>query len=97
MRAQDTIAEIGIDGNGGLYVKPSNKTFPYMYREALEVSWAVKHSRLYSPPPRKWSHLNWFQHICQAAKVQGCDLSITQDTDWSNISSDLREEIERQD
>ncbi|HTN93879.1 MAG TPA: hypothetical protein VMJ33_04795 [Gallionella sp.] len=36
---RDAISEIGMDDEGRLYVAPETKTFPYIYREAMEVHW----------------------------------------------------------
>ncbi|MEJ1959881.1 MAG: hypothetical protein WDM70_11045, partial [Nitrosomonadales bacterium] len=47
----DGIKEVGIDHEGRLYVTPKSKTFPMIYREAMEVHWDVKGRYLYAPPP----------------------------------------------
>ena len=90
---QDKIEEVGIDGNSRLYVRPSAKKFPFMYREAVEVHWDEKGGFLYSPEPREWSYFDWFTHIIGAAKLQGCALVLSKDTKWTNVPSSLREEI----
>ncbi|MFD1218131.1 hypothetical protein [Microbulbifer celer] len=40
---EDKIKEIGIDGEGRLYLKPAVETFPMIYREAMEVHWSSEH------------------------------------------------------
>ena len=89
----DNIIEIGINNNEGLYIKPELSKFPYMYREALEVHWDEKENYLYSPKPRKWSYLDWYNHMHDAAKIQSYKLLITQKTNWVNIPENLKQEI----
>ena len=89
----DHIIEVGIDGKERLYVKPAKVKFPYMYREAVEVNWNESNSYLYSPKPRKWSYFDWYNHILGAAKLQGCELQLTENTIWNNVSPQLKSEI----
>ena len=93
---QDEIQEIGIDIQERLYVKPSFKRFPHIYREAMEVHWDDEGAYLYSPKPRKWSYLDWYKQIIKAGKEQSCSLTITKDTVWVNIPEKLKEEILKQ-
>jgi len=90
----DTIAEIGIDQSGRLYIKPTTKKFPYIYREAMEVTWDTTTDALYSPVPREWSYRDWYRQIVNAATEQGCALMITSETRWTNVPDDLRSKIE---
>jgi hypothetical protein len=89
----DEISEVSIDESGSLHVFPSHQVFPYICREAMEVSWSDARQSLYSPPPRKWTYLRWYWQILAAAKEQGCDLRVGANTKWSNIPDSLREEI----
>jgi hypothetical protein len=89
----DTIEAIGIDEQGSLWVKPSAATFPYIYREAMEVHWDPKRQCLYSPRPREWSYGVWFKQITEAAREQGVELRIEQTTLWSGIDADLQTAI----
>lgn len=89
----DEIREVGINGEGSLYVVPAVATFPYIYREAMQVGWDPTESRLFSPKPREWTHLQWFQQIVSAAKEQGCLLEIGKRTKWVNIPVELQTEI----
>jgi len=50
----DLIEAVGIDESGSLWVKPATATFPYIYREAMEVHRDAERACLYSPKPRKW-------------------------------------------
>ena len=67
---EDAIAEVGIQDSGGLYVRPTRESLPYIYREGVEVHWDTKKKLLYSPKPREWSYFDWFRHIIGTAKVQ---------------------------
>ncbi|AZH14719.1 hypothetical protein EIB18_19780 [Caulobacter vibrioides] len=91
--AEELISEIGISSQGELFIRPANKTFPYIYREAMQVSWDPALGYLYSPPPREWSHLDWFQQICSAALEQGADLVIGPRTKWRDVPENIRVEI----
>jgi hypothetical protein len=92
----DAIAEIGIDDKGQLYVAPQTKTFPYIYREAMEVYWNDAGRYLFAPPPPRAQLAQpiwWFHQIIAAAKEQACELRIEPETKWHNIPQQLREEI----
>ena len=93
----DAIAEVGIDDRGRLYVAPATHTFPYIYREAMEVHWDAQCGYLHSPPaPRAElaSPAWWFRQILAAAEEQGCQLRLGPQTRWHNVSKHTREEIE---
>ncbi|MBE9555818.1 MAG: hypothetical protein IMF08_03090 [Proteobacteria bacterium] len=49
----DQIEAVGIDGNGSLWVKLAASTFPYIYREAMEVQWDADRLCLFSQRPRQ--------------------------------------------
>jgi hypothetical protein len=89
----DSISEIQIDSEGRLLVYPENSSFPYMYREAMEVCWYGEFRALYSPKPRKWTYPQWFTQICSAAKEQGTCLEIRQNTRWKNVPDEVRQQI----
>ena len=91
----DFITEVGIDEQERLYVRPSIATFPYIYREAVEVHWEPVRHHLHSPKPREWTYLQWFQHIIGAAALQSYDLRLTPSTTWTNIPSELSAEMQR--
>lgn len=69
------------------------KDFPFIYREAMEVSWDVEGKCLYSPKPRKWSYFEWYLRILQTAKQRGCELVVKEETEWANIPEALINEI----
>lgn len=90
---QDTIDVIEIDGAGQLHVVPSSHSFPYIYREAVEVNWDTVRLSLYSPKPREWSYSQWFQQILQAARAQGCELRLAERTQWLNVDPVIKAEF----
>ena len=93
----DTIAEIGIDNQGRLYIVPAVQKFRYIWREAMEVHWEERRSRLYGAELKNyegsWGYLEWFHQIIKAAMEQGINLSITEGTKWLDISSNLKNDI----
>ena len=94
----DAIKAVGIDDHGSLWVKPATASFPYIYREAMEVNWDTEEQRLFSPKPREFpdldfSRFDWFRQIVAAAREQGVELIVIETTEWSNIESDLRTKI----
>lgn len=91
----DSIAEVGIDHLNQLYVRPSTATFPYIYREAIEVHWDPNGQFLYSPKPREWTYLRWFQQVIRAAELQDYDLRLTLSTTWRNVPPELIADIQR--
>ena len=90
---RDKISEIMIDAAGQLHVFPVSRTFPYIYRKAIEVHWNPKLQSLYSPPPREWSYARWFKQILAAAREQGCELSVGVSTVWHNIPESMKAEF----
>ena len=90
----DLIDEIVIDDTDRLRIKPRSKTYPMIYREALEVRWDAEGKYLYSPMPREWSYFDWFRHIIDTADPGKTDLALAGDTRWINIPDTLRHDIE---
>jgi hypothetical protein len=95
----DAIKAVGIDEQGSLWVKPATAAFPYVYREAMEVHWDAEKSRLFGAKPRTFPDLDfsrprWFRQIVAAAEEHGVELILVETTEWSNIDSDLRAQIE---
>lgn len=90
----DEITEIAIDENERLLIKPKRTKFTLIYRTATEVHWDEKLSALYSPKPREWNYLNWYQHIINVAEVEcNTKLILTARTLWTNIQDDLKKKI----
>lgn len=90
----DQIAEIGIDIEERLYIKPMVVHFTHIYRTATEVHWDEKGLFLYSPKPREWPYFDWYKHIIGVSRDEcSCNLLLTESTIWINIDDDLRLEI----
>ncbi|GAA6133299.1 hypothetical protein NBRC116188_00880 [Oceaniserpentilla sp. 4NH20-0058] len=89
----DLIEEIGIDEEGCLYLKPATKTFPMIYREAMEVHWNSEQGYLYGGKPRKWSYIEWYDQISKTVAKQGCVLVFSPSVAWVNMPSELRAKI----
>jgi hypothetical protein len=89
----EEIIEIGIDSDGRLYLVLSSKEFPFIYREAKEVSWHPERKYLYSPKPNEWSYARWYTQIFNAVKEQSCILSISKNVKWVAIPESLKLEI----
>ena len=87
---RDTIAVVEIDEAGQLHVVPSNHSFPYIYREGMEVGWDPERRSLHSPRPREWSYARWYEQILAAAREQGWDLSATASTRWVNVEPGVK-------
>ncbi len=90
---RDDIVRIEISADGRLHVVPSSESFPYMWREAMEVHWDPDRQSLYGPPPRKWSRARWLRQILNAAREQGCELTITDETEWVGVEPAVKAEL----
>jgi hypothetical protein len=91
---EDSIAQVGIDVDGRLYVKPTSTSFDYIYRAGMEVGWDSSERRLFSPRPREWTYLDWFKQILAAvADEYRTRLRLTPETVWSNVPTAVRAEI----
>ena len=92
---EDLIAAVEVDPEGRLHVVPAKRSFPYAYREAMEVSWDPQRLSLHSPPPRAWSYGRWFQQILALATAQGVRLVVHPGTAWVNVPPAVRVELLR--
>ncbi len=90
---QDSIAQIEIDASGRLHVVPTSESFPYIWREAMEVHWDADRHSLYGPPPRDWSRARWLRQILDAARAQGCELLLTDETEWIGVGPSVKTEL----
>ena len=90
---REFVAAIEIDTTGRIHVTPEETKFPYIYREAMEVSWDGSAKTLHSPVPREWSYARWLLQILAAAEEQGVHLIVGPQTRWTNVPADLREEL----
>ncbi len=91
----EAIAEVGIDDERRVFIRPASGDFEHIYRAAMEVYWDRATERLSHPAPRGWTALQWFRQIIAAmADEYGVQLRPTDKTIWSNVSADLRADIE---
>jgi hypothetical protein len=90
----DNIARVEIDSEGRLHVHPTSTSFPYAYREAMEVAWESSSRSLRSPVPREWGYGRWLQQILALAAEQGVRLVVTPATEWSNTPEGIRLELQ---
>ncbi len=96
-KRQDEIIELGIDSNERLFIKPKNEHFTMIYRTATEVHWDQSNLYLYSPRPRNWTYLDWFNHIINVTNNEcNCKLVLTNRTKWTNISEELQRKIKKE-
>jgi anti-anti-sigma factor len=81
MLTPDTIARIGIDRRGRLYVKPGHVELNLIERAAMNVGWDKANARLFAPmSPSDYELATpewWFARIVEAAKMQGYALKWT--------------------
>lgn len=90
----DPIARVEIDPEGRLHVQPASASFPFAYREAMEVAWEPSSGSLRSPVPREWGYGRWLQQILALAAEQGVRLVVTPATEWSNVPEGVRLELQ---
>ncbi len=95
--ATKSIVEIGVDEQQGIYVVPDAVSFPYIYREAMEISWDQARQRLHGPKPERLKQASmdfWLEQIMHAAIEQHYMLVLTTKTNWVNVSNQQRQRFE---
>lgn len=93
---KDQITDVEIDSEGRLRIRPLKEDLPHIWRAAMEVYWDPATRTLYSPKPREWTYVMWFQQLVDAAADEyGVYLALSANTRWSNVTAELRSEIER--
>jgi len=90
----EAITEIGIDGEGRLYVRPSNSSFEHIYRTASGVRWDEEAGCLFAPVPRDWTQRRWLDRIvADVADEYRVRLRITAITRWTGITPEAELEL----
>ena len=90
----EAITEIGIDGDGRLYVRPSNSSFEHIYRTASGVHWNGERGYLFAPIPREWTQGKWFERIvAMVADEHGVRLRTTSATLWAFMTKEIEAEL----
>lgn len=88
----EPIAEIAIDAQGRLCVRPESAEFPFIHRAAMQVGWDAAGRYLFSPPPKDWTPADWFRHILAAARQEyGVALVVTERTSWRGLGPGERD------
>ena len=91
----DRIAEIGIDQEGSLFIRPAEQSFPFIYRAGREIGWDSITRRLFCPRPNQRSYRDWFRQLLAAvADEYGVSLEIDSATAWSGMAEADRQQIE---
>jgi len=87
------IADVFIDEHRRLCVRPEPPdVFPEIFRSAMEVHWCGTARCLYSPAPREWGYLRWYEQILSAVRGEyGVQLVSTARTTFTNVPSDVQE------
>ena len=92
---QEQIAEVRIDDLHRLFLRPVETTFDKIYRAAMGVDWDEEAQALVGPAPREIGHSRWFEHILAAAADEyGVALTLGPHTVWTNVSPDVRRDME---
>ena len=93
----EDISKIEILDNEEMYVvlgSGGKPMYQHIYREAAEVYWDNERAGFTAPPPRKWSHADWYHHIVSvAASVLGISLVLSSKTNWVNVPTQTQAEI----
>lgn len=89
----DYIAEIGIDEQKRLYLRPSSTAFPSVCRLCAEVYWEPTSHHIHCRKRREWTYMECFQHIMHCAMLQSYELQITPHTVWTNVPANLSAEM----
>lgn len=92
----DWITKIEIDSDNRLLIYPAKTKYDMIYRLAKEVNWDNQGNYLYGPTPREWTHVDWYKHIRKVILEDcSCKLKIHPETEWINVTDDLRKKISR--
>ena len=91
---REAIAQIAIDAQGRLCVRPESAEFPFIHRAAMQVGWDAAERHLFSPPPKDWTPADWFRQILAAVREEyGVALALTASTTWQGVAQTDRDAI----
>ncbi len=91
---REPIAEVAIDEGARLRVVPRERTFEFIWRAAAEVNWDAEGRYLYSPKPREWSYLDWYEHIVGAVRSEYAVVLVLEPASrFAGIPAELEQEI----
>jgi hypothetical protein len=90
----DEVAEIGLDGESGLYVRTTSNEYPYIYRMASGVRWDAGRRCITIRVDSRLPCADWFRLIWQgAAQEYGVRLQLGEATEWTNVELADRQAI----
>jgi len=93
----EAIAKIEILDSNEMYVvlaSGGKPMYQHIYREAAEVYWDNDRKGFKAPPPRKWSHADWYHHIVSvAASALDISLELSGSTEWVKVPAHVKAEI----
>ncbi len=91
---RDVIKKVEIDALGRLNISPEEQKFTQIYRTATQVHWDPQNQSLYSPKPTDWTYVDWYNHIIKVVHEECfCELSLTNETVWTNVPENIKNEI----
>jgi Integron Cassette Protein Hfx_Cass5 len=90
------IAAVFVDEHRRLCVRPEPPhNFSHVYRTAMEVHWDEERGCLYSPVPREWSYVRWYEQIVAAVLDEyGVHLAATKDTTFQNAPPEVQNRVQ---
>ena len=90
------IAEVGLDDDQRVFVRPVEGDFEHVYRAGMEVCWDKASRHLsHSQPPRDWTPVRWFQQIVTAvAGEYRVLLKLNAHSTWTAVPTEVRTAIE---
>jgi hypothetical protein len=92
------IAEIGIDSDGYLFVRPAlqpSANFEFIWRDASGIRWSETRRVLHAYEPARWEHFALYKQILNAVRSEyGESLEPTVETQWSQVTPELKKTIE---
>jgi uncharacterized protein YllA (UPF0747 family) len=92
----EAIAEIGIDAERQLYVRPTAATFPHIYRAGVQIHWDDKRAALITPAPQNVSYSDWFARLILAVFDEYDTLLVLKpETVFTDIPNAVRDDIKR--
>ncbi|MCH5719828.1 hypothetical protein [Niabella hibiscisoli] len=88
------IAEIGINAQGQLFIRPDQMSFEQIHSADPLIHWDAVNQWLYIPKPGPWPQLGWFRYIIKQCKRKyHCHLELTGRTIWTNIPDELKQQM----
>ena len=91
------IAEVYIDEHRKLCVRPEPPhDFTHVYRAAMEVHWDRERGCLYSPAPREWTYIQWYEQIVAAVLDEyGVQLIVTKCTSFRSLPPEVQHRVQQ--